>query len=132
MKKLNVAIIGQGRSGRDIHGKFFKTPEGNEMFSVTAVVEINEQRRMRAKEEYGCDVYASYTDLYGRQDIDLVINATMSHTHPQITIDLLEHGFNVLCEKPAAKTVEQFDAMTAAAAKSGKYFNIFQQSRFAP
>ena len=25
MKKLNVAIIGQGRSGRDIHGAFFKS-----------------------------------------------------------------------------------------------------------
>ena len=31
MKKLNVAIIGQGRSGRDIHGAFFKS-EYNEKF----------------------------------------------------------------------------------------------------
>ena len=29
MKKLNVAIIGQGRSGRDIHGAFFKSEYKN-------------------------------------------------------------------------------------------------------
>ena len=33
MKKLNVAIIGQGRSGRDIHGAFFKS-EYNEKYNV--------------------------------------------------------------------------------------------------
>lgn len=132
MKKLNVAIIGQGRSGRNIHGNFLKKDEAKEMFTVVAVVELDELRRNRAAEEYGCDVYADYSELYGRTDIDLVINCTMSHSHPQVTIDLLEHGFNVVCEKPAARTVEQFDAMVAAAEKSGKYFNIFQQSRFAP
>ena len=56
MKTLNVAIIGQGRSGRDIHGAFFKS-EANTCFKVVAVVDEIEYRRERAKEEYGCDVY---------------------------------------------------------------------------
>ncbi len=38
MKKLNVAIIGYGRSGCDIHGAFLKTPE-NDICNVVAVVE---------------------------------------------------------------------------------------------
>ena len=70
MKKLNVAIIGQGRSGRDIHGAFFKS-EYNEKFNVIAVVDALEERRIRAKEEWGCDVYADYRELFGRTDIDL-------------------------------------------------------------
>ena len=73
MKKLNVAIIGQGRSGRDIHGAFFKS-ENNTKFNVVAVVDSLDERRIRAKEEYGCDVYADYRALFGRDDIDLVIN----------------------------------------------------------
>ena len=44
VKKLNVAIIGQGRSGRDIHGAFFKSEE-NEKFEVAYVVEKSEKRR---------------------------------------------------------------------------------------
>ena len=60
MKKLNVAIIGQGRSGRDIHGAYFKS-ERNTLFNVIAVVEYDEDRRERAKQEYpGCDVYENY------------------------------------------------------------------------
>ena len=39
MKKLNVAIIGQGRSGYWIHGKYFLTDHGKEHFNVVAVVD---------------------------------------------------------------------------------------------
>ena len=131
MKKLNVAIIGQGRSGRDIHGAFFKS-EFNEKFNVVAVVDLLEERRIRAKEEWGCDVYADYRDLFGRTDIDLVVNSSYSHMHADITIDLLEHGFNVVCEKPFAKNYEECDRIVKAYEKSGKMLNVFQQSRFAP
>ena len=37
-KTLNVAIIGQGRSGRDIHGAYFKSA-ANEHYRVVAVVD---------------------------------------------------------------------------------------------
>ena len=47
MKLLNVAIIGQGRSGRDIHGAFFKS-ENNKKYNVVAVVDMLEERRIRA------------------------------------------------------------------------------------
>lgn len=132
MKKLNVAIIGQGRSGRDIHGKYFLS-EANTKYTVVAVVDAIEARRNRAKEEYpDVDVYADYTELFGRTDIDLVINSTFSQQHAEITIDLLNHGFNVVCEKPMAKTYEDGCRMVNAAEKNGKMLNVFQQSRFAP
>ncbi len=131
MKKLNVAIIGQGRSGRDIHGAYFKS-EANTLFNVVAVVDALEHRRKRAAEEYGCDVYESYTELFGRTDIDLVVNATYSYMHAPVAIDLLNHGFNVVSEKPFAKTYEDGCAMVDAAKKNGVMLNIFQQSRFAP
>ena len=51
MEKLNIAIIGQGRSGRDIHGPFLKS-ENNTLFNVKAVVEIDPARRALALEEY--------------------------------------------------------------------------------
>ncbi|MBE5782695.1 MAG: Gfo/Idh/MocA family oxidoreductase [Clostridiales bacterium] len=131
MKQLNVAIIGQGRSGRDIHGAFFKS-EANTHFKVVAVVDEIEYRRERAKEEYGCDVYASYQELFDRKDIDLVVNSTYSHQHVPVSIDLLNHGFNVVCEKPFAKSYEDGCFAIQAAKKNGKMLNVFQQSRFAP
>jgi predicted dehydrogenase len=130
MRQLRLAIIGQGRSGRNIHGQYLLI--NTERFKIVYVVDAIEERRHRAAAEYGCSVFADYHELFGRKDIDLVVNASLSYQHPPITIDLLEHGFNVLCEKPLAQTTAQVDSMITAAKKTGKMLAIFQQSRFAP
>ena len=131
MNTIHVAIIGQGRSGRDIHGAYFRSP-ANTHYKVVAVVDAIEERRERARAEYGCDVYENYESLFARKDIDLVVNSTFSHMHAPISIDLLNHGFNVICEKPFAKTYEDGCRVIHAAKKNGKLLNVFQQSRFAP
>ena len=131
MKKLRVAIIGQGRSGRDIHGAFFRS-DANTKYDVVAIVDALEERRERAAKEYGCDVYADYRELFDREDIDLVVNSTFSYMHAEISADLLAHGFNVVCEKPFARNFEEGARAVLAAEKSGRMLNVFQQSRFAP
>ncbi len=131
MKKLRVAIIGQGRSGRDIHGHFFRSSE-NDKYEVVAVVDAMEKRRERAKNEYGCDVYATYQELYGRKDIDLVVNSTYSNQHYPVTMDLVSHGFNVVVEKPFSAHREECEAMIRAAREHGVMLCVFQQSHFAP
>ena len=131
MEKLRVAVIGQGRSGRDIHGKYFLS-SGAELYQVVAVVDAIECRRARAKEEFGCEAYQDYTELFARNDIDLVVNASFSQQHPQITLDLLEHGFHVLVEKPFARYAAQCDEMIQSAERNNVKLMVFQQSRFAP
>lgn len=131
MKKLRVAIIGQGRSGRDIHGAFFRSEE-NEKYDVVAVVDALADRRERAKAEYGCDVYDDYRKLYDRKDIDLVINSTFSHMHYHVSMDLLTHGFNVVVEKPFSAHKEECAAMIRAAREHNVMLCVFQQSHFAP
>ena len=132
MEKLNLAIIGQGRSGRNIHGAFYKAPT-NTYFNVKYVVEADERRRARAAEEYpGCTVLADYRDLFDRQDIDLVVNAAYSNLHYPITKELLSHGMNVLCEKPFCRTRAEADDMIATAKANGCLLTVFQQTFFAP
>ena len=132
MKKLNLAIIGQGRSGRNIHGRFYRT-EDNQYFNVKYVVEADDFRRERAKNEYpGCTTFADYTELYALDDIDLVVNDTYSNTHYSITKDLLEHGFNVLVEKPFARTRYECDTLINIAKEKGVLLAVFQQTFFAP
>ena len=129
MKKLKVAILGQGRSGYSIHGKHLLTD--TDRFSVVAVVDRLPERREKAARVFGCEVFEDYQSLFGR-DIDLVVNALPTPFHHPVTIDLLNHGFNVLCEKPATRSAEMLDEMQAAAEKNGRMLAIFQQSRFAP
>jgi predicted dehydrogenase len=130
MKVIRTAIIGQGRSGRDIHGRYILTDPDH--FKVVAVAELLPERRARAASEYKCDVYRDYRELFKRKDLDLIINSSFSHLHAPITLDILKAGFNVLCEKPLASNVKDVDRLIAAAKKSKKVFAIFQQARFAP
>lgn len=132
MKKIRLAIIGQGRSGRDIHGAFFKS-ESNTLYDVVAVVEKDAARRDLALVEYsGCKVYEDYTELFGKDDIDLVVNASYSEMHYSVTKDLLVHGFNVLVEKPFGRNRYECDDLMKTAKDKGVLLAVFQQSFFAP
>ncbi len=130
MRKLRVAIIGQGRSGRDIHGQFFKSTV-NTQYEVAAVVEANDYRRQKALSEYpGCEVFKDYTELYDRKDlkIDFVINASFSQMHYPISKELLKHGFNVLVEKPMGRTYRECLDLIKAAKDNGVIIAAFQQT----
>jgi len=127
---IRVGIIGQGRSGYSIHCRYLKTVP--EQYKIIAVVDPIEERRKRAEQEFGCDSYSDYKELLKRNDLDLIVNSTPSHLHVPVTLEILNAGFNVVCEKPLARKVEEVDMLIEAAKKSGKVFTIFQQSRFAP
>lgn len=132
MKKLKVAIIGQGRSGKDIHGTFFLS-ERNKWYDVAYVVDMDERRRNVSLERYpGCKVFATYQELFEHKDIDLVVNATYSNMHYAITKDLLEHGFNVLVEKPFARNQVECSDLINTAKKNNVHLAVFQQTFFAP
>jgi len=132
MKKLKLAIIGQGRSGRDIHGKFYKSQQ-NDIVDVVAVVEADGRRRERALEEYpGCKVYADYRELFDVEGIDVVVNDTYSQMHYGITKDLLEHGFNVLVEKPFARNYYECSDLIRIAKEKNLVLAVFQQTFLAP
>lgn len=129
MKKLNVAVIGYGRSGCDIHGSFLRS-SNNDICKVVAVVEYDPARAECAAKDFGCDTYSDYRELFNRDDIDFVVNASYSDEHYPIALDLLNHGFNVLCEKPLCKTPEQAQDLIDAAKKNNCVFTIFHQYRF--
>lgn len=132
MKKLNLAIIGQGRSGRDIHGAYYRS-EKNLYFNVRYVVDYDERRRKQAETLYpGCETFADYRELFDKNDIDLVVNASYSQMHYDITKDLIEHGKNVLTEKPFARNTYECETLMNAAKKHGVVLAVFHNTQPAP
>ena len=132
MKKLNIAIIGQGRSGRNIHGKYLLT-EANKYYNVKYVVDADEGRRAAAERDFvGCKTFATYQELFEIKDIDLVVNSTFSQMHYPITLDLINHGFNVLVEKPFGQTKLECQRLIKTAKEKGVVLAVFQQSFLAP
>ena len=129
MKVIRTAILGQGRSGRDIHAANLVHLKNK--FEIAAIVEPLAKRQERAEKEYGCPIYSDYKELFAQSGkFDLVVNATPSHLHVPVTLDLLKNGFNVLCEKPLARTAEDVESLIAAAKANNKLLAVFQQSRF--
>lgn len=130
MTPISVGIIGQGRSGHDIHAvALSRMPQ---LFKIVAIADPDEQNRGRSVQEFGCDAYEDHTKLLDRKDLDLIVNASPSHMHVPLSREFLEHGFHVLCEKPLARSVADVDVLIEASRKSGKVLGVFQQARFSP
>ncbi|SFS68913.1 Gfo/Idh/MocA family protein [Paenibacillus sp. BC26] len=127
---LKIGIIGQGRSGRDIHGQLLaKLPH---CFQIAAVADSMPERQQLARQEFQCNAYATWQEMVENEQLDLVVNASPSHQHVPISLELLNRGFHVLCEKPLARTSEEVDQLIAASERSGKILAVFQQSRYMP
>jgi scyllo-inositol 2-dehydrogenase (NADP+) len=126
---VRVGVLGQGRSGRNIHTEYLKD---DPRFRIVAVADLLADRRERAEAEYGCATYADYRHLLARDDLDLVVNALPSYLHAPVTLEILEAGHSALCEKPFARRAAEVDEMIATAERIGKTLAVFQQSRFAP
>ena len=130
MEKLKVAIIGYGRSGRNIHRHLLLQLQ--DMYEIVAIADRDIQRQEMIKNENSCLCLSDYTQLFGRDDIDLVVNASFSHHHAPISMELLGNGFNVLSEKPAAGNANDFRTIMEVAREAGKDYYVFQQYRFSP
>lgn len=62
--------------------------------------------------------YAHYKDMLGQESLDVVSVCTPNKYHAEAAITAFEHGCHVLCEKPIATSLEEADAMIAAARKA--------------
>lgn len=133
MKQLTVAILGQGRSGRNIHAHCLTTiPELKERFRIALVCDPLADRLEPTAKDTGCAVSTDWRSVLARRDLDLVINASPSDQHVAISEELFAAGHHVLCEKPLARRAVEVDRLVVAAARAGRTLAIFQQSRFAP
>ncbi len=131
MRKIRVGVIGQGRSGRNIHAKCLHE-RLRDRFEVGAVSDPRPERCEESHRETGCEVHTDYRTLLEDSSLDLVVNASMSDQHVPINLEIIAAGRNLLAEKPLAPTAADVDRMTEAAEKAGVLFAVFQQSRFAP
>ena len=96
--------------------RFFDLPL---QLRMAAVAGRDETKVAAAASRLGWDsTETSWQALVARDDIDLIDVCTPGDTHAEIAIAALEAGKHVLCEKPLANTVEEAEAMVAAAEKA--------------
>ncbi len=126
---VRVGIIGCGGIANGKHMPSLKKVPGVQM---VAFCDIIEERAQKAKKDYGTPdaaVYTDYKKLLEDKTIDVVHVLTPNRAHSFITVDALEAGKHVMCEKPMAINSEEAKKMLDAAEKSGKLLTIGYQTR---
>ncbi len=114
---IRTAIIGYGRSGSTLHAD----PIGkNGAFTMTAVCDIDPERRSQAAERFKCPVYEDYREMLRGEKIDLAVIVTRTDQHAAMACDCLRAGVNTLVTKPWAVNSDEARRMIAAAKASGR------------
>ena len=129
-KRITAAIAGQGRSGYNIHARCMQ--ELADRYRIVAVADQLPERRREGREELGADAYEDYRELLTAGGFELFVNALPSPLHVPATLEALAKGYHVVCEKPMAATVADFDRMVATAEGQGKLLAPFQNNRLQP
>ncbi len=130
MEKVRIGVIGCGGIA---NGKHMPAEKKNPNAEMVAFCDIIEERAIKANKEYGNEtskVYTDYKELLKDKSIDAVLVLTHNSEHCRITVDALNAGKHVLCEKPMAMNYEEAKKMIEARDKSGKILTIGYQNRF--
>ncbi len=129
MERLKIGIIGCGHIADKKHMPSLKKLPCVEMVAFCDVIE---ERAIKAKIDYGtpdAKVYTDYKQLLEDKSIDVVHVCTPNRSHSFITVDALEAGKHVMCEKPMAINSAEAQKMLNAAKRTGKKLTIGYQSR---
>lgn len=131
-KKIKVGIIGTGWIA-DAHITEYKDMPDVEIVAGADLVEGKAEAFFKKWELEGVRCYRSHTELLeNEKDLDAVSICTYNATHAECAIAALEHGVNVLLEKPMCVTVEEAVDIMRAEKKSGKILSIGFQPRLDP
>ncbi|TNV67793.1 Gfo/Idh/MocA family protein [Trichococcus shcherbakoviae] len=131
MNKLKFGIIGCGGIANGKH--FPALAKLSDKVEIVAFCDTVIERAEKAAKEYGTAdalVTEDYKALLAREDIDVIHVLTPNISHSYITVDALEAGKHVMCEKPMAINYAEAKEMLDAAQRTGKKLTIGYQNRF--
>jgi predicted dehydrogenase len=125
--KLRFAIIGCGRIAQR-HAE-----QIDHIGHLVAVCDIIPHKADALAAKYNAEVYYTTASLLlSRQSIDIVVVCTPNGLHALHTIEALNAGFHVLCEKPMSISSADCRKMIASSEKNKKQLFIVKQNRFNP
>jgi len=125
---IGVGIIGAGEISL-LHAAAYRAL--GDRVRLAAVADIDEGRARALAERFSIPaVYDDYQHLLADPDVHAVSICTPPFLHAQQSLEALEAGKHVLCEKPVASNLASLDRIGAAQRASGRIFSGVFQSRF--
>lgn len=123
--QIQIATIGMGIQGFNDTRSALAVPG----VKLIAVCDLYEGRLNSAKEVFGSEVITTkdYKKILDRDDIDAVIIATPDHWHDRISMDAMDKGKAVYCEKPMVHNIEEGWAVIENQRKNKRVFQVGSQ-----
>ena len=122
---MRAAVIGVGHLGRH-HARILASLPG---VSLAGVVDVDRERASAIAAEHGTAAFASVGDMGA---VDFAVIAVPTESHAAIALPLIDAGVHMLIEKPVAQTVDEADALIAAARRAGVVLAVGHSERFNP
>ena len=132
VKKVSILLVGMSGYG-NIYLKELLTNKNENAF-LKGVVDIDPQRSDYYKEIVKRDIpiYESLNQFYSNNHSDLAIISTPIHLHKEQSCYAMNHGSNVLCEKPMSADPEDIQALVDTRDRTGKFLAIGFNWSFTP
>ena len=127
-RKLKVGIIGTGWIAES-HIQSYKNMPDVEIVAAADLIPGKAEAFMKKFGVEGVRFYPSHKEMIDSEELDAVSVCTYNTAHCAPTVYALEHGINVLLEKPFSVTTEEAVEMMRAEKKSGKVLSIGFQPR---
>jgi predicted dehydrogenase len=123
--KINIALIGVGGMGTQDTLTALKVPG----VKLVAICDLYDGHLAEGKKKWGADLFTtrSFKEILHRKDVDAVIIGTPDHWHQQISIDAMNAGKHVYCEKPMVHGISEGPAVIKAQMETGKIFQVGSQ-----
>ncbi|MBE6928794.1 MAG: Gfo/Idh/MocA family oxidoreductase [Ruminococcaceae bacterium] len=132
-EKLKIGIIGTGGIAHAHMGAYMRRIEKFDDIEIVAGCDIVPGKAEKFFEEFGVEgvrCYESHEEMLEKEQLDGVSVCTYNRQHAAPTICALNHGVNVILEKPFAVTLEECVEMMRAEKASGKILTVGFQPRF--
>ncbi len=126
-KTLRIGMVGAGNIANVHLNAYAKIPDAK----IVSICDIDEDRLNITADKFQIEKrYTSIEEMIANEQLDAVDVCVWNVNHAKCSIYALEHGLNVLCEKPMALNAKEAEAMKEAAEKSGKLLMIGFVLRF--
>lgn len=122
---LGVAIIGCG----DMGAKHATAWAARDDARLVALCDHSPARAAELARPHGAATCATWQEALAHPGVDVVSICVPARDHPAIAIAAAEAGKHVLCEKAMALTLDEADAMIAAAEANGTALSVCHQYR---
>ncbi|MBQ1230817.1 MAG: Gfo/Idh/MocA family oxidoreductase [Clostridia bacterium] len=123
---LRVGIVGCG----SIFTMHATSVDHLENATLVGVCDIKKDRADKAAAKYNVPAYYDYKELIDNGNLDVVHVCVPHYMHPVISRYALEHGVNVLCEKPMSIDYASGEANVKLAQEKNLRYGIIFQCRY--